>query len=128
MPPSCVHKYILPTIRVRDALKRSGIGEVPGGMETAILLSFFDQSVMDFTKPTGENLAENSALRAMVNRTKNDKVDHFTLMKEGGDGLYKGALAALRQLERVARLPKPEKLCDMTDIEIESQKEVEATF
>jgi hypothetical protein len=108
---------------MRDALKRSGIGEVPGGVETAIIFSFFDQSVMDFTKPTGENLAENSALRAIVNRARNNKVDHFTLMKEGRNGLYKGAMSALKQIERVTRLPNPEKLSDMTDIEIESQNE-----
>ncbi len=122
MPPSFVHGHILPTIRMRDALKRSGIGEVPGGVETAIMFSFVDQSVMDFTKPTGENLAENSVLRAMVNRARNDKVDHFILMKEGRNGLlFKGAVSALKQIERVARLLKPDKLSDMTDIEIESQ-------
>jgi hypothetical protein len=114
-PPSFVHKHIVPTIRMRDALKRSGIGEVPGGVETAIMFSFFDQSVMDFTKPTGENLADNSVLCAMVNRARNDKVDHFTLMKEGRNDLFKGAICALKQIERVARLPNPDKLSDMTD-------------
>jgi hypothetical protein len=39
MPPSFVHKYLLPTIRMRDALKRSGTGSVPGGVETAIKIS-----------------------------------------------------------------------------------------
>jgi hypothetical protein len=89
MPPSFVQKHILPTIRVRDALTRSGIGEVPGGIETAILFSLFNQSVMDWNKNTGENPAENSAVRAMVNHAKNDTIDHFTLMKEGRNGLYK---------------------------------------
>jgi hypothetical protein len=79
----CANKYLLPTIRMRDALKRSGIGNVPGGVETAIMFSFFGQSVLNLTKPTGENLADNSAIRAMINRARNDKVDHFALMKEG---------------------------------------------
>jgi hypothetical protein len=41
---------------------------MPGGIETAILFSFFDQSVMDFNKPTklSDNIADNSAIRAMV--------------------------------------------------------------
>jgi hypothetical protein len=123
MPPSCVHKYLLPTIRMRDALKRSGIGNVPGGVETAIMFSFFDQSVLNYTKPTSENLAENSTLRAVVNRARNDKVDHFALMKEGRNGLFKATTSALKQIERAARLPSADKLSDMTDIEIESQNE-----
>jgi hypothetical protein len=121
MPPSFVQRHILSTIRMRDALKRSGIGERPGGVETAIMFFLFDQSVMDFTKPTGENLAENSVLCAMVNRARNYKVDHFNLMKEGRNGLYKGAISALKQIERVTRLPNADKLSDMADIEIESQ-------
>jgi hypothetical protein len=123
MPPSFLHKHLIPTIRMRDALKRSEIGEVPGGVETAIMFSFFDQSVLNLTKRTGENLADNSALRAMVNRARNDKVDHFALMKEGRNGLFKGAVSALKQIERAARLPNADKLSDMTDIEIESQNE-----
>jgi hypothetical protein len=78
---------------------------------------------MDFTKSTGENLAENSALRATVNHAKNDRVHHFTLMKEGRDGLYKGAIAALKQLGTVTQLPKQDKLWEMTDIDVDIQNE-----
>jgi hypothetical protein len=123
MPPSFVHKHLLPTIRMRDALKRSGIGEIPGGVETAIMFSFFDQSVLNLTKPTGENLAENSAIRAMVNHARSDRVDHFALMKEGRNGLFKGVVTALKPIERVTRLPNADKLSDITDVEIESQNE-----
>jgi hypothetical protein len=87
------------------------------------MFSFFDQSVLNLTKPIGENLAENSAIRAMVNRARNDRVDHFALMKEGRNGLFKRAISALKQIERAARLPNADKLSDMTDIEIESQNE-----
>ena len=87
------------------------------------MFSFFDQSVLNLTKPIGENLAENSAIRAMVNRGRNDKVDHFALMKEGRNGLFKATTSALKQIERAARLPSADKLSDMTDIEIESQNE-----
>jgi hypothetical protein len=50
MPPSFVQKHILPAIKARKALKMSGTGEVPGGIETAIMFSLFDDTVMDFTK------------------------------------------------------------------------------
>jgi hypothetical protein len=56
MPPSFVQKHILPAIKVRKALKQSNEGEVPDGIETAILFSIFDQSVMNFNKSTGETI------------------------------------------------------------------------
>ncbi len=96
---------------------------MPGGIETAILFFLFDQSVMNFNKPTSDNIAENSAIRAMVNHAKNDTVDHLARMKGGRNGLYKGTIAALRQLENVTQLPKQEELWDMLDPEIESRKE-----
>jgi hypothetical protein len=123
MPPSFVQKHILPAIKVRKALKTSGIGEVPEGIETAIMLSLFDDTVMDFTKSTGDNLADNSAIRAMVNHTKNDTVDHITFMKEGRMCLHRGTVAALRQLENVSKLPKQSELWDIMDTEIESRNE-----
>ena len=49
MPASFVQKWIIPTIRARNAL--NGLGEkVPGGFETAMLFSIFDQSILDTTK------------------------------------------------------------------------------
>ena len=124
MPPSFVQKYILPAIKMRKALKQSNEGNLPGGIETAIMFSFFDQSVMDLTKSTGENLADNSALRAVVNHVRNDNVDHVTLMKKGRDGLFKGTMATLKQLENVTKLPKQSEPWDMMlDPEIESRNE-----
>jgi hypothetical protein len=70
MPPSFVQKHILPGIKVRKALKQSNESKVPGGIETSILFSIFDQSVMDFSKSTSKNIAENNALRARVNHAK----------------------------------------------------------
>ncbi len=76
------------------------------------------------SKSTGDNLAENSAIRAaMVNHAKNDTVDHFTSMKEGRMGLHRGTIAALRQLENVSKLPKQSELWDMLDPDIESRNE-----
>jgi hypothetical protein len=91
MPPSFVQKYILPAIKVRKALKQSNEGNLPGGIETAIMFSFFEDAVMDFTKSTGDNLTDNAAIRAMVNHAKNDTLDHCAFMKEGRMGLHKGS-------------------------------------
>ena len=49
MPASFVQKWIIPTIRVRNALKEDGV-KTPGGIETAMLFSIFDQSTLDTTK------------------------------------------------------------------------------
>jgi hypothetical protein len=54
--------WVRPTIRVQKALKQSQDQGLPGGMETAMLASIFDQSVTNFNG----NLADIRALRAMV--------------------------------------------------------------
>ena len=43
MPAAFVQKWIIPAIRVRNALKE-GVVQTPGGIETAMLFSIFDQS------------------------------------------------------------------------------------
>jgi hypothetical protein len=123
MPPSFVQKYMLPAIKVRKALKQSNVGNLPGGFETAIMFAFFDDAVMDFTKPTGANLTDNAAIRAMVNHAKNGTLDHCAFMKEGRMCLHKGIMAALKQLENVSKLPRQEELWDMKDPEIESRND-----
>jgi hypothetical protein len=73
MPASFFQKWPLPTIRVRKALEQAQKGELPGGMEAAMLASIFDQSIMDLNNPISTNIADNEALRAMVYHTKDDK-------------------------------------------------------
>jgi hypothetical protein len=123
MPPSFVQKYILPAMKVRKALKQSNEGNLPGGIKTAMIFSLFDDTVMDFTKPTGDNLTDNNAIRAMVNHTKNDTLDHCAFVREGRMGLHKGIITALKQLENVSKFPRQEELWDMKDPEIESRNE-----
>jgi len=48
MPVNFVQKWILPTLRVRKALDAVKDGTLPGGIETALLYSIFDQSIIDF--------------------------------------------------------------------------------
>jgi hypothetical protein len=117
MPPSFVQKYILPAIKVRKALKQSNEGNLPGGIETAIMFSLFDDIVMDFTKST---ITTRYAPWSIM---PNDTLDHCTFMKEGRMGLHRGTVAALRQLENVSKLPRQEELWDMKDPEIDSRNE-----
>ncbi len=49
MPASFVQKWVIPTIRARNALKKHGT-RLPGEIETAMLFSIFDQSILDPTK------------------------------------------------------------------------------
>jgi hypothetical protein len=120
MPASFFQKWVLPTIRVRRALEQSQNGELPGGMEAAILASIFDQSVMDFNKPVTTNIADNEALRAMVYHTRDDKTHQFLPMEEGRKGLTKGLTSALQKLRQLARLPDERTLMRMNDLDIES--------
>ncbi len=105
MPASFAQKYILPTIKVQKALKLHADNNLPGGVETALLIAIFDQSVMDLNRPVSDNLAENAALRAMVTHTNDDKTHQFLSMEEGRKGLTKGLMSALQKLKQVARLP-----------------------
>jgi hypothetical protein len=104
MPVSFVLKYILPTIKVQKALKLHADNNLPGGVETAMLFSIFDQSVMDLNRPVSNNLAETTALRAMVTHTRDDSVHQISQMKEGTRGLTKGLVSALQQLNKATQL------------------------
>jgi hypothetical protein len=95
LPASIFQKWLLPTIRVRKALEQAQKGELPGGMEAAMLASIFDQSIMSLNKPISTNIAENEALRAMVYHTKDDKTHQFLPMEEGRRGLTKGLTSTL---------------------------------
>ena len=121
MPALFFQKWVLPTIRVRKALEQSHNGELPGGMEAAMLASIFDQSVMDLNKPVSTNIADNEALRAMVYHTKDDKTHQFHSMEEGRKGLTKGLMSALQKLKQVAKLPDEKTLFRMNSLDIESQ-------
>jgi hypothetical protein len=123
MPPGFVQKYILPAIKVRKALKQSNEGNLPEGIETAIMFAFFDDSVMYYTNTIGDNLTDNAMIRAIVNHAKDHTLDHTTFMREGSMGLRRGTTAALRQLRNVSKLPRQEELWDMRDPEIESRNE-----
>ncbi len=48
MPLPFARKYTLPTLRVHKALSSVKDGSLPGGIDTAMLYSIFDQSIIDF--------------------------------------------------------------------------------
>jgi hypothetical protein len=121
MPASFFQKWALPTIKVRKALEQSQKGELPGGMEAAMLASIFDQSIMDLNNPLSTNIADNEALRAMVYHTKDDKTHQFLPTEEGRKGRTKGLMSALQKLRQLARLPDEKTLMRMNDLNIETQ-------
>jgi hypothetical protein len=123
MPVHFVQKWVLPTIQVRKALPKLEDKSLPGEIETAMLYSIYDQSVMDLNRSTSANLAENHALRAMVAHAKDDTVKHLSLLKEGNQGQTNGLLAALQQIKEVTHLPNADILWDMSEHEIRARKE-----
>ncbi len=104
---------------MRKALKQLEDGNLPGGIETAMLYSIFDQSVMDLNRPLSGNFAENKAIRAMVAHAKDDSMKHLSLSKERIHGQTKGLLAALRE---TAQIPSANVLWEMTEDDIDSRK------
>jgi hypothetical protein len=68
MPASFVQKWVVPTIRALDALKSVG-DKIPGGIETAMLFSIFDQSTL-VTSTTGRRSLSASRISIMCSRCK----------------------------------------------------------
>jgi hypothetical protein len=65
MPAHFVQKWVIPTIRARNALKIPG-ARLPGGIEAAMLFSIFDQSVLDITKSRQQLDDDDYTMRAIV--------------------------------------------------------------
>jgi hypothetical protein len=123
MPASFAQKYILPTVKVQKALKLHADNNLPGGVETAMLFSIFDQS--NLNRPVSDNLAENAALHAMVTHTRDDgdPVHQISQMKEGTRDLTKGLVSSLQQLDKATQLPPDHELWNMKESEIEIRRE-----
>ena len=66
MPLPFARKYILPTLRVHKALSTVKDGSLPGGIETAMLYSIFDQSIIDFAGKGSNLTTDDSAIRAVM--------------------------------------------------------------
>ncbi len=107
MPASFVQKWIIPTIRARNALKGHGT-EMPGGIETAMLFSFFDQSILDITKSRPQLDEGAYQLRALVACAQDANHKLIERMQKGGDGIKNIARASLNQLEQGVQMPSLE--------------------
>ncbi len=90
MPASFVQKWVIPTIRARNALNGHGT-KLPGGYETAMLFSIFDQSILDTTKSRQQLDDDDHALRAIVACAQDANIKLIERMRTGNDGL-KGAV------------------------------------
>jgi hypothetical protein len=102
MPASFVQKWVLPAIRVRNALKGHD-KNLPGGIETAMLFSIFDQSAMDMTRPRRQLEGDDYAVRAIVACAQDSNVKLIERMRQGNNGLKEIARASLKQLEHRER-------------------------
>ena len=115
MPASFMQKWVIPTIRARNALNGHG-EELPGGYETAMLFSIFDQSILDTTKSRQQLDEDDHAIRAIVACAQDANIKLIERMRKGNDDLKEIARASLKQLEQVVQLPPHNKLWEMTDM------------
>ena len=101
MPASFVQKWVIPTIRARNALQDHGT-RLPGGYETAVLFSIFDQSILDLTKSRQQQDEGTYALRTIVACAQDANGKLIERMRKGNNGLKEIARASLKQLEQVS--------------------------
>jgi hypothetical protein len=122
MPASFVQKWIIPTIRARNALNGHG-KKLSGGFETAMLFSIFDQSILDTTKSRQQLDEDANAIRAIVACAHDANLSLIEKMKSGNDGLKQIAKTSLSQLEQATQLPAHAELYKMTDIDYKYHQE-----
>ena len=121
MSASFVQKWLIPTIRARNALKDHGI-KMPGGIETAMLFSIFDQSTLDLTK-SRQQLDEGAySLRALVACAQDANHKLIEKMRKGNDGIKNIARASL-QLEQVVQMPPLDSMYNMSSLDYEYHQE-----
>ncbi len=84
--------------------------KLPGGYETTMLFSIFDQSILDTTKPRQQLDEDAYALRAIVACAQDANIKLIERMRQGNDGLKEIARVSLQQLEQVVQLPPHQEL------------------
>jgi hypothetical protein len=122
MPAHFVQKWLIPTIRARNALKSQG-NRLPGGIQTAMLFSIFDQSVLDLTKSRQQLDEDDYAIRAIVTCAQDANFNLIEKMMKGNNGLKEIARASLKQLEQVVQLPPHADLWNMSAIDYSYRQE-----
>ncbi len=122
MPASFVQKWLIPTIRARNALQGHGT-KLPGGYETAMLFSIFDQSILDLTKPCPQLSEGDYALRTIVACAQDANSKLIEKMRKGNDGIKDIARASLKQLEQAVQLPPHGEIYSMSAIDYSFHQE-----
>jgi hypothetical protein len=79
-----MQKWVIPTIRARNALNDHGT-RLPGGYETAMLFSIFDQSILDTTKSRQQLDEDDHAIRAIVACAQDANIKLIERMRKGND-------------------------------------------
>ena len=121
MPASFVQKWLIPTIRMRNALKDHD-DKTPGGIETAMLFSIFDQSTLDLTKPRQQIDEGAYPLRALVTCAQDANGRLIEKMRKGSDGIKNIARASLKQLEQVVQMPPLDSMYNMSQLDYQCTK------
>jgi hypothetical protein len=116
MPASFVQKWLIPTIRVRSALKDDD-NETPGGIETAMLFSIFNQSILDPTKSRQQLDEEAYPLLALVTCAQDANAGLIEKMRKGSDGIKNIARASLKQLKQAVQIPPLDSLYNMSQVD-----------
>ena len=104
------------TIRARNALKVVG-NKMPGGIETAMLFSVFDQSTLDLTKSRQQLDEEAYSLRALATCAQDASAKLIEKMRKGSKGIKNTARASLKQLEQVVQIPPLDSLYNMSQLD-----------
>ena len=122
MPASFVQKWIIPTIRARNALKEH-IPETTGGIETAMLFSIFDPSILDTTKARPPRDDGANQLRALVTCAQDANHKLIERMRKGSDGIKNIARASLNQLEQGVQMPSLDDMYNMVQSDYDFYRE-----
>jgi hypothetical protein len=94
-------------LRVHKALSAVKAESLPEGIETTILYSIFDQSIIDFVGKGSDLTTDDSAIRAvMAYATDDTTVKLIPHMMQGNTGLARSAIASLKELEEACQLPR----------------------
>ena len=96
---------------------------MPGGIETAMLFSIFDQSTLDITKTRPQRDEEANQLRALATCAQDANHKLIERMRKGGDGIKNIARSSLNQLEQGVQMPSLDDMFNMSQCDYDFYKE-----
>jgi hypothetical protein len=125
MPPAMMEKYLFPSLYLMHFLREKSKEEnVPGGIDTAIVYSFF---LHGSSMPRDRTLHDLEALRSTVSSAGTNLPAQLRTNSEVVDGLSTQLKTTVRRLQKTAALPDYGDLADMSSEKHEErQSEIDA--